>query len=726
MQQPFLLWKCQIISIFLQFSIFMVMKGFIGFVLLVLSVVLSTSNVYSQNMRKCKTPEMNFKLKELHPEISFYEEKSEEDRINFRNNNLKLDQIYIIPIVFHVVHNYGEENISKEQILDAVRIINEDFRKNNSDTTYIIPEFKAIAGDSKIEFRLAKLDPNGECTDGIVRVVSTTTYNAGNDAKYESPAWPRERYLNVWIVNSVEGAAGFSYYPSSVAGNWGKNIDGVIIDHQYIGSIGTGNFTRSRALTHEIGHYLNLMHPWGDSNDPGLQVNCDYDDDVLDTPNTIGTDNCSSLYKYSCGSLDNIQNFMDYSYCEHMFTVGQGDRMIEALNSSVASRNNLWQEDNLIATGTNDGFTNLCPPVVDFTQNKEYGCQGMQVNFTNLTYNTDLEQCVFNWDLPGATPSSSAERNPIVTYNTPGLHDVTLTVTNASGSDFLIKTKKVRAMDLSMGWFPAVTESFINENFPYRYYYALDWIVTEQGVANWERLPVSSASEGFCMGIDNSLNEKGDINTLITPNINISYIDSNLTLTFKIAYARKSTASKDIFQVKVSNDCGSTWSTKYFKMGSSSLVTNGGTIISGTFVPAEDEWRLVEIDLDSYLDYNNLLVMFSITSDNGNYLYLDDVNILGDGLSVSFPEKSEMGLEIFPNPISNESVIKIQSDKNIKSAFIEVYNVLGEKIVSGEFELTSNSIRLQQLGDLSKAGGVCFVVVRTDNASICKRIAIIK
>jgi len=120
----------------------------------------------------------------------FLKAKTELDNFTnqYEQSNQKSEVIYIIPVVFHVLHNYGSENISKAQILDAVRIINEDFNKLNADTSQIIPEFQGIAANSHIEFRLAQIDPYGNCTDGIVRTVTSETNNAGDDTKLLSPS----------------------------------------------------------------------------------------------------------------------------------------------------------------------------------------------------------------------------------------------------------------------------------------------------------------------------------------------------------------------------------------------------------------------------------------------------------------------------------------------------------------------------------------------------------
>jgi hypothetical protein len=156
--------------------------------------------------------------------------------------------VKVIPIVFHIIHEYGSENISKEHVLEGLNIINEDFRKLNADTSSIDSAFKGIAADSEIEFRLAQKDPDGNCTNGITRTVSSLTHIADNDVK-DLVRWPNDRYLNVWLVNSIaSGAGGYAYYPGA-----SPDIDGIVLRS---GQFGIGY----RSPTHEIGHYLNLPH----------------------------------------------------------------------------------------------------------------------------------------------------------------------------------------------------------------------------------------------------------------------------------------------------------------------------------------------------------------------------------------------------------------------------------------------------------------------------------
>lgn len=336
------------------------------------------------------------------------------------------DADYIIPVVFHIIHTDGAENISDEQIHDAIRIMTEDFTLSNTDISVVIPEFESIVADVGVEFRLAKIDPDGDCTNGIVRVFSSATHEGGENLKNVSPTWPRANYMNIWVAANLSGgAAGYTYTPGSVDGFWGAAADGIVINHSYVGSIGTGSPTRSRALTHEVGHWINLRHPWGGSNEPSIASNCETDDNVSDTPNTVGWTQCN-LGGQSCGSLDNVQNFMEYSYCSRMFTQGQRTRMLAALNSNTASRNNLHSNSNLIQTGVlQDG--GLCK--AEFITSNRRICAGDSVVYTDNSYHGVTSR---EWTFEGGTPSSSTAEEVVVYYNEPGEYNVSLQVSNGN------------------------------------------------------------------------------------------------------------------------------------------------------------------------------------------------------------------------------------------------------------------------------------------------------
>ena len=237
--------------------------------------------------------------------------------------------IVTIPVVVHVVYNTSTQNISQAQIQSQIDILNADFRKLNSDTANVPTLFKSIAADCKIEFVLAKRDPAGNATSGIVRKQTTTTSFSTNDnVKYSSKggddAWASGSYLNLWVCPLGGGILGYAQFP----GSGSALTDGVVVNVTAFGNTGTAAapFNKGRTATHEVGHWLNLYHIWGD--DSGT---CTGSDNVGDTPNQ-GAENygCPTFPRASCSNTsDMFMNYMDYvnDACMNMFSVGQSTRM---------------------------------------------------------------------------------------------------------------------------------------------------------------------------------------------------------------------------------------------------------------------------------------------------------------------------------------------------------------------------------------------------------------
>ncbi len=626
------------------------------------------------------------------------------------------EEVYVIPVVMHIMHSYGEENISREQVEDAIRIMNEDFRKDNWDTTIIIPQFQGIAADSRIEFRLAKLDPEGNCTDGITRTFTNLSYSAGENVKPLS-RWPRDMYLNIWVVGGVaSGAAGYSYYPGI-----GPNRDGIVVRHDYVGGIGTSSLNRARTLTHEAGHYLNLAHPWGSSNEPAVLSNCGIDDEVSDTPETIGSNSCN-LSQSSCGSLDNVQNFMEYSYCTRMFTQGQKDRMRAALNSNVGQRVELWQIQNLMATGTNDGYQALpCVPVADFSLNFPLVCEGTEVTFTDNSYNAIPGTWL--WSFPGGTPATSNQQNPSIYYETAGTYSASLFVGNQVGDSVITKESIIHIVPGdSLATIPFF-EGFESPNFPaYEQQGSdLNWLRVGDGVANWKRTLTSSASGMASAKLSLVSNEKGSVSSLISPPI---YVDPNMSdvyLNFKYAYAQNRDEPDDEFNIYISNNCGESWSIRFTKSGYF-LSSTGGVEYNEQFLPQADEWKQIEKNISIFTNTSEvIMIQFECVSDKGNDIYLDDIEVVG--ILASEDQMKENSVSIYPNPITAESQINIRSVRNTSYLF-RLTDIQGKLIGIKEINLTSgeNIIPLQNLYPQLKKGVYMLQVMSEETSSNFKII----
>lgn len=634
----------------------------------------------------------------------------------YKQRKTRSEEVYVIPVVMHIMHSYGEENISREQVEDAIRIMNEDFRKDNWDTTIIIPQFQGIAADSRIEFRLAKLDPEGNCTDGITRTFTNLSYSAGENVKPLS-RWPREMYLNIWVVGGVaSGAAGYSYYPGI-----GPNRDGIVVRHDYVGGIGTSSLNRARTLTHEAGHYLNLAHPWGSSNEPAVLSNCGIDDEVSDTPETIGSNSCN-LSQSSCGSLDNVQNFMEYSYCTRMFTQGQKDRMRAALNSNVGQRVELWQIQNLMATGTNDGYQALpCVPVADFSLNFPLVCEGTEVTFTDNSYNAIPGTWL--WSFPGGTPATSNQQNPSIYYETAGTYSASLFVGNQVGDSVITKESIIHIVPGdSLATIPFF-EGFESPNFPaYEQQGSdLNWLRVGDGVANWKRTLTSSASGMASAKLSLVSNEKGSVSSLISPPI---YVDPNMSdvyLNFKYAYAQNRDEPDDEFNIYISNNCGESWSIRFTKSGYF-LSSTGGVEYNEQFLPQADEWKQIEKNISIFTNTSEvIMIQFECVSDKGNDIYLDDIEVVG--ILASEDQIKENSVSIYPNPITAESQINIRSVRNTSYLF-RLTDIQGKLIGIKEINLTSgeNIIPLQNLYPQLRKGVYMLQVMSEETSSNFKII----
>ena len=224
----------------------------------------------------------------------------------------------IIPVAVHVLHYTDQENISLTQIQSQIDVLNADFSNTNADRTLLPSAFASLPADMSIEFTLAPANIDRKRSSKA----SWGTRNAMKSAKKGGidPVDP-SKYLNIWVCNIGGGILGYAQFPGGQAAT-----DGIVVGPQYFGSVGyvATPFDKGRTATHEVGHWLNLRHIWGDAN-------CG-SDLVADTP-TQQTSNygCPSFPKVTCGNGPNgdlFMNYMDYTndICMYMFTSGQKTR----------------------------------------------------------------------------------------------------------------------------------------------------------------------------------------------------------------------------------------------------------------------------------------------------------------------------------------------------------------------------------------------------------------
>ena len=244
--------------------------------------------------------------------------------------------IVTIQVVVHVVHRLPAENISDAQIKSQIRTLNRDYRATNTDKVKVPAAFQPLAADAQIEFALATKDPDGNPTTGITRKKTTRASFSINDG-VKSPStggiapWDTARFLNLWACTLSDDLLGYAQFPGGPPAT-----DGVVILNTAFGSGGSAAppFHKGRTATHEIGHYLNLSHIWGESRLP----NCSDDDFVTDTPKQLGPNKAKPAFPHiTCGNGPNgdmFMNYMDYTddAAMFMFTRSQVDRMRAALS----------------------------------------------------------------------------------------------------------------------------------------------------------------------------------------------------------------------------------------------------------------------------------------------------------------------------------------------------------------------------------------------------------
>lgn len=323
--------------------------------LIPLTLLVSFINLIPANSQtpqiNCKTQEANdevFKkepdaLKEYNAFNKFSKEFAKSRAAKSRSNNTT----YIIPVVFHVYgRTHNGRSITYQKIVNSLNQVNEEFNGLNDDFNTVSANFNAIKSTLNIQFRLAKIDPNGKQTNGVTFHPAASGHGDKNPGpEVRRDAWNNYKYMNVYLTNDLYGdgvtnRSGVAWYPNTFMSD--ANTARVVYNGAYL----TGNTSKEFAsvLTHEFGHWLNLIH----THEGGCSGTDLVDDTPQDTQSNDG--NCSETF--DCGKNINHENYMGYNGaagCYKMFTKGQTDRMLAALQHPA--RVTLWQPQNLIDTG---------------------------------------------------------------------------------------------------------------------------------------------------------------------------------------------------------------------------------------------------------------------------------------------------------------------------------------------------------------------------------------
>ena len=320
-------------------------KAFFALLAVILTTIIPVPQLFAQqSVRLCGTVEYNRQKEQNNQAISEARQRynhlvQQQMDLNSAGSNRS---VITIPVVVHVIYNINIQNISNEQVISQIDVLNKDFGRTNSDTALTPQEFDSVAVNTGIQFCLATQTPDGQPTNGIERRQNTSVITWSNNDEMKSyvtgglDAWDRSRYLNIWVCTLANNYLGYTQLP----GNPDSLNDGVVITSRAFGSTGfvSPPFHLGRTATHEVGHWLGLNHVWGDDGgacpwDPGGN-----DDGIADTPpqgsETTGCplfpafDNCSTVMP---GIM--FMNYMDYTddACMNMFTAGQTAKMMSTI-----------------------------------------------------------------------------------------------------------------------------------------------------------------------------------------------------------------------------------------------------------------------------------------------------------------------------------------------------------------------------------------------------------
>jgi PKD repeat protein len=590
------------------------MKNLIFFALLLLA------NTSFAQILRCSMEVDSLFLHQYQPEIQELIALKKKNKSNSRTES----EIYTIPVIFHIIHQ-GEaigqgSNLSAAQVYSQLEALNQDFRRKNIDTIRTPPKFKKVATDTQIEFVLARIDPFGVPMReaGINRYNGARiSWNRNDFERIIKPItfWTPDEYLNVWVA-PLAGILGYAQFPTNSrlreGADWvrfatAKETDGVVIDSRSFGSNRPrpafnlrAKFSMGRTLTHEIGHFLGLLHISGDGG-------CEKDDFCEDTPLQSGNSFDCNAGKMTCGNENMVQNFMDYSddSCMNLFTQEQALRMRTAIENGTRRKELLWSQ---VAQTPANGI------YAWFESDKTEICPNQKIQFEQksviLGDNINLQS--IQWLFPNGNPASSTLPNPIVTYNQLGTYDVILIIRSNVNTDTLVRKNFIKTT------FPSPTIDNLQHDFEN----ALSKTGWQFTGTTWQRAATGGFGNSFSCALlrnDASTNREAK---LLTPNLNVQNT-SILMIIFDYSYVAN-LQKTDSFAVILSSDCGNTFRTLW-KSGGQLLATaeNRDNLRNA---PKNNEWKSITIHAD-VRNTNTALVAFVNQNYVGNYLYLDNISI---------------------------------------------------------------------------------------------------
>ncbi|WP_062543791.1 T9SS-dependent choice-of-anchor J family protein [Rufibacter tibetensis] len=634
--------------------------------------------------------------------------------------------VVTIPVVVHVVYNTVTHNISDEQVASQIAVLNKDFRRLNADSDKTPDLFKSLAADAEIEFCLAQRTPDGEPTNGITRTQTDKTNFDLNDAmKFTASggkdAWNTSQYLNIWVIRfaNTEEVLGYAQFPNSGS----PLTDGVVIDYRYFGTSGTAlrPFNLGRTTTHEVGHWLNLFHIWGDES-------CG-NDQVEDTPvQEEENSGCPTFPSQSCtNTSDMFMNYMDYTNdaCMNLFTTGQKTVMQNALGTFRSSLLTSLACNPVQVPDLDAALMEVTSPTkvlcaTSFSPGVVLRNKGSQtLTSAHIQYRIDSGPLqTFNWTGSLGSFQSTTVSIPAIAIAS-GAHTITYTIAsrNNAATDANAANNTVTATFQVQGVGLPLQEGFESATFP-----PAGWIINNPNQdLTWERT-TKAAKTGVASAYMNNIayTANGLVDELVLPPLDLT-TRSMPKLSFQMAYALLSESGfSDTLEVLVSTDCGTSYRRIYQKFGQA-LTTATPYFTDKEFIPTEAQWRLETLDLAEFATAKTVSVKFRHVTDFENNLYLDDVKVDGDPLGAE-EERAQKAVQVAPNPTSG--TVYITSPEAIISS-LQICDAVG-RVIQEVTSLKHTRNQPLQITLLNQTNGIYFIKMMTDKGVVVRRVMLLR
>lgn len=718
-------------------------------------IVLSLLFLYranAQTVQRCASTEYSAHLYQQDPRnrtnweaVEAYTQKW----IKTHRDVKSMGEVYTIPVVVHVVYteDIPETNVSEEQIYSQIEALTEDFRRMNADTNLTPDEFLPVAADIEVEFCIAHKDPEGYPTTGITRtptdkeVFNVSSNDVKSFASGGADGWPSNRYLNMWVCNSISNddgdeILGYAQFPAEGP----VQYDGVVIAHYAFGRTGSVSpiHDKGRTATHEVGHWLNLIHIWGDKDLPlGTEPSCFTDDLVADTPLSdeanFGCPTTNSCANESPDYNDMIQNYMDYSNdnCLNLFTLGQKQRM-RAILEPGGVRNSLVSQPDICGVGENDASalsiiapygTGICTtfePVIELV-NSGSGT----LYYVDIQYSVDNGAPISTYWIGELPPFEWVNITlPPLNTITPGIiHSFTVTYSNPNGvADFNIadNSKTVSFATVPKGADLPFAAGFETGGFP-----ATGWQVINPGSNTTFALYSGAGNSGsFSVYIENvNYNATGAVDEFTLPRVDLDEV--NPKLEFYQAYALKTAADvPDTLEILVSTDCGTTFTSAY-KITNEQLITALNPI-SASFVPASTNWRRHEVSLWDFKGTRSAVIKFRQVRGTGNNLFIDDINVFAGNTSV-IPAANTLlagSMRLAPNPANNHAILRFTGSQTAPGQ-VSVFSLSGQVVWQNAIQV-NNGENSFQLPAAQWLPGIYAVRLTVGNQTVTQKLSVVR